>query len=69
MTSLAWILTLAAVAVLLSLDVVVSAQRATAIRFRQAVGWSLFYVAVALAFGVVLGALAGWDLGSQYFAG
>ena len=27
------------------------------------------YVAVALAFGVVLGPVAGWDLGGQYFAG
>jgi len=47
----------------------VSARRSDAISFRQAVGWSLFYIAVALVFGVVLGALAGWDLGTQYFAG
>jgi tellurite resistance protein TerC len=68
-TTLAWMVTLAAVGALLLLDVLVSARRAAAIGFRQAVGWSLFYIAVALAFGVVLGVLAGWDLGSQYFAG
>jgi tellurite resistance protein TerC len=33
------------------------------------VGWSIFYVAVAIAFGVVVGVLAGWDYGAQYFAG
>jgi tellurite resistance protein TerC len=68
-TTLAWVLTLATVAALLVLDLIVSARRSAAIRFRQAVGWLVFYIAVALAFGVVLGALAGWDLGVQYFAG
>ncbi len=68
-TTLGWVLTLAAVAGLLVLDLLVSARRSGAISFGQAVGWSLFYIAVALAFGVVLGALAGWDLGTQYFAG
>jgi len=68
-TTLGWVLTLAAVAGLLVLDLLVSARRSDAISFRQAVGWSLFYIAVALVFGVVLGALAGWDLGTQYFAG
>jgi len=68
-TTLGWALTLAAVAGLLALDLLVSARRSDAISFRQAVAWSLFYIAVALAFGVVLGALAGWDLGTQYFAG
>jgi tellurite resistance protein TerC len=33
------------------------------------VGWSAFYVAVAMVFGVVLGVVAGWDFGGQYFAG
>jgi tellurite resistance protein TerC len=68
-TTLAWVLTLATVAALLLLDLLVSARRSAAVGFREAVGWSLFYIAVALAFGVVLGALAGWDLGTQYFAG
>jgi tellurite resistance protein TerC len=68
-TALGWVLTLAAVAGLLILDLLVSGRRSDAISFRQAIGWSLFYIAVALTFGVVLGALAGWDLGTQYFAG
>ena len=68
-TLLAWALTLGAVIVLLGLDVVVSARRSGPIGFGQAVGWSLFYIAVAVGFGVVLGTVAGWDLGTQYFAG
>jgi tellurite resistance protein TerC len=68
-TTLAWVPTLSAVIALLALDVVVSARRSGAVGFREAVGWSLFYFGVAVGFGVVLGALAGWDLGTQYFAG
>ncbi len=37
--------------------------------FRSAAIWSVIYVAVALGFGVVLGLLAGWDLGTQFLAG
>src|SRR6185312_976760 len=35
----------------------------------QATRWSVFYIAVAVLFGVALGLTAGWDLGAQYFAG
>jgi tellurite resistance protein TerC len=37
--------------------------------FRSAAIWSVAYVAVALVFGLVLGLLAGWDLGTQFLAG
>src|SRR5580693_4566652 len=37
--------------------------------FRSAAIWSVVYVAVALVFGLVLGLLAGWDLGTQFLAG
>jgi tellurite resistance protein TerC len=36
---------------------------------REAVLASLFYVGVAVAFGVVFGVVAGWDYGVQHFAG
>jgi tellurite resistance protein TerC len=36
---------------------------------RQAARWSVFYIAMAVVFGVALGFIAGWDLGGQYFAG
>jgi TerC family integral membrane protein len=69
MTPLVWGLTLAAIAGLLALDLVVSARRSGSIGLRAAGAWSVFYVGVALAFGVLLGVLAGWHLGAQYFAG
>jgi tellurite resistance protein TerC len=36
---------------------------------RRAAAWSLIYIAAALIFGVALGLTAGWDLGTQFFAG
>jgi tellurite resistance protein TerC len=37
--------------------------------FRAAAIWSLIYVVIALLFGVGLGLVAGWDLGTQFLAG
>jgi tellurite resistance protein TerC len=37
--------------------------------FRSAAIWSVVYVAVALVFGLALGLLVGWDLGTQFLAG
>jgi tellurite resistance protein TerC len=68
-TATAWIATLALIAALLVLDWLVLGRRAHAIEFGEAIRWSLFYVAVALLFGVVLGLTAGWDFGTQYLAG
>ncbi len=37
--------------------------------FREASVQSIFYVSVAVGFGVVFGSIAGWDYGAEYFAG
>jgi len=37
--------------------------------FRESAGWSVFYIAFAVVFGVGLGGVWGWDHGSEYFAG
>jgi len=57
-----------AIAVLLVVDLAVSA-RGRETTFREAAAWSVFYIAVAVGFGIVFGAIAGWDFGAQYFAG
>ena len=66
---LEWLLTIGLIAGLFVLDLAVSARRDGPLSFRAAGGWSLFYVGVAVGFGTVFGALAGWEYGSQYFAG
>jgi TerC family integral membrane protein len=68
-TALAWAATLALVAGLFALDLLLSGRRPHVVEFREAVGWSLFYIAVAVAFGIVFGTLAGWRYGAEYFAG
>jgi tellurite resistance protein TerC len=61
--------TLLVVAALLAIDFVMAARRPHEVGFREAVAWSAFYIAVALAFAVVFAAFAGWDFGVQYLAG
>jgi tellurite resistance protein TerC len=68
-TTTAWIATTGLIVALLLGDLALSARRAHAVSFRAAVAQSLFYIGVAIAFGVVFGTIAGWDYGAQYFAG
>ena len=68
-TATAWVLTGGLIVALLLGDLALSARRPHAVSFREAVVQSLFYIGVAVAFGIVFGTVAGWDYGSQYFAG
>jgi tellurite resistance protein TerC len=65
-----WAATIAAIVALFAVDLFVSRPgRSHAVGFREAVAASIFYVSVALAFGVVFGLVAGWEYGGEYFAG
>ncbi|MBU2669321.1 TerC family protein [Actinoplanes bogorensis] len=68
-TALGWTLTIGVIVALLALDLTLGVLRPHAVGFREAAGWSIFYIAVAVAFGIVFGQIAGWDFGAQYFAG
>jgi tellurite resistance protein TerC len=68
-TTAGWAVTLGLVGGLLAFDIGFSARRPHAVGFREAVAWSVFYVAVAMLFGVAFGVIAGWEFGAQYFAG
>ena len=68
-TTAGWAATVGLIALLLALDLLVSGRRPHAVGFREALAWSIFYIAVAVMFGVVFGVIAGWDFGAQYFAG
>jgi tellurite resistance protein TerC len=68
-TAAAWAATVGLVVALLAVDLAVGALRPHAVGFREATAWSLFYVMVAVVFGLVLGWVAGWGFGVQYFAG
>ena len=64
-----WILTVGVILGLLGADLLLATVRPHAVGYREAAAWSAFYVAVAVAFGVVFASVAGWDDGAQFFAG
>src|SRR3954470_12201819 len=68
-----WAITIALIVGLLVVDLGVAGARPHVQGFREAgggaVACSLFYVGVAVVFGVVFGALAGSKFGVQYFTG
>jgi tellurite resistance protein TerC len=64
-----WVAVIGIVVALLVLDFVVAARRPHAVGLREAALWTIFYVAVALAFGAALWPLAGADIATEYFAG
>jgi tellurite resistance protein TerC len=68
-TTLGWAATIALIAGLFAIDLLVAGRRAHVVGFREAAIWSIFYIAVALLFGVALGLLSGWGSGAEYFAG
>jgi len=68
-TTPAWAVTVGLVLVLLTVDLAVAIARPHEVDFREAMVTSIFFIAVAIAFGVVFGSVAGWDFGGQYFAG
>ena len=68
-TTTAWIATIAVILALLAVDLGLSARNPGAVTFRQATAQSIFYIGVAIAFGIVFGTVAGWELGAEYFAG
>jgi tellurite resistance protein TerC len=66
---LGWAVTLAVIVALLAADLALGVLRPHVVGFREAVAWSIFYIAVAVAFGVVFASVAGWGYGTEYFAG
>ncbi len=68
-TIIGWAVTLAAISGLIAFDLWLSRRKSHAVGLREAAGWSLFYVAVAVLFAVILALVAGWGAGTRYFAG
>lgn len=64
-----WGAKVAVIIALLSADLTLAALRPHRVGFRDATAWSLFYIMVAIPFGVWFAATYGADFGTQYFAG
>jgi tellurite resistance protein TerC len=68
-TPTGWAVTIGLIVVLLAVDLVVASLRPHRVGFREATAWSVFYVAVAVGFGIWFTLAHGGDFGTQYFAG
>jgi tellurite resistance protein TerC len=66
---LGWTLTIGVIVALLAVDLILGAVRPHAVGFKEATFWSVFYIAVAIAFGLIFATRAGWGYGAEYFAG
>ena len=64
-----WAVTLAVIVGLFVVDLVISGRKSTAVGFREATLWTVFYIGAAIVFGVVFGRWAGPPYGAEYFAG
>jgi tellurite resistance protein TerC len=65
-----WAATIGLIVILFAVDLFVSRPgHAHTVGFREAAFASVFYMSVAIAFGIAFGLIAGWDFGTQYFAG
>jgi tellurite resistance protein TerC len=68
-SGLTWALTVVVIVALLAFDLVLAALRPHRVGFREAVVWSVFYILVAVAFGVWFTIAYGGGFGAEYFAG
>ena len=68
-SGLEWAVTIGLVVALLALDLILAAARPHRVGFKEATAWSVFYIAIALAFGAWMWAAHGSEFGTEYLAG
>jgi tellurite resistance protein TerC len=68
-SGLTWAVTIGVIVLLLAVDLVLAAWRPHRIGFREASLWSVFYILVAVGFGVWFATAHGGGFGAEYFAG
>ncbi|TDD71151.1 TerC/Alx family metal homeostasis membrane protein [Actinomadura darangshiensis] len=65
----AWGATIALILALFVFDLLVAVRRPHAVHIREATFWSVFYIGVALLFGLAVWVLGGSKAGTEYFSG
>lgn len=66
---LTWAGTIGLIVVLLAVDLILAAVRPHHVGFKEATAWSVFYIAIAIVFGIWFGTQYGNTAGTEYFAG
>ena len=65
-SGLTWAVTIGVIVALLALDLALAARRPHRVGFKEATAWSVFYIAVALAFGAWMWIAHGSEFGTEY---
>ena len=68
-TITAWAVTVVAVLVLIALDFMVVSSKPHEVGMKEAAGWSIFYIAIAIAWGVGIWTIYGAQYGTEYYTG
>ena len=68
-TPLIWIITIAVTIVFFIYEFFVHVRKPHEPSIGESARWSVFYISLAMLFGVGIGTLAGWTYGGEYFAG
>lgn len=63
-----WVVTIVGILILIALDFIAITRKAHEVEFKEALLSSLFYIAIAIAFGIFIWSWQGSQLGSEYFA-
>lgn len=66
---LIWVITIAVTIIFFIYEFFVHVRKPHEPSIGESARWSVFYISVALAFGVGIGVLSGWTYGGEYFAG
>ncbi|WP_199432887.1 TerC/Alx family metal homeostasis membrane protein [Qaidamihabitans albus] len=67
--AITWAVTIGLIIALLAVDLLLAAARPHRVGFGEATAWSVFYILVAIGFGVWFTLQHGGDFGTEYFAG
>ena len=68
-TVTAWAVTVVAVLVLIALDFMVVSSKPHEVGMKEAAGWSIFYIGIAIAWGVGIWTIYGAQYGTEYYTG
>ena len=63
-----WLALSVGIAVLILVDLLTVSRKPHDVMFKEAALWSVFYIAVAVAFGIWVGKQFGGQFGTEYFA-
>lgn len=69
MTPLVWTITIVITIAFFIYEFYAHVRKPHAPTIMESTRWSVFYISLAILFGVGLGFVAGWDFGGEYFAG